>query len=119
MDQDELSSRFQLDMKQAVTRMVRELNYHPTVFQRMLADYGGVGAAKRLLMSPNYQAGFETLFEHRRLEWSVEAHVILPWYQPLFTFDEVFTAEDRLMQVDFDPRVFVAQRAVPEWVDTT
>jgi hypothetical protein len=68
MGQDELSSRFQRDMKQAVARMVRELNSRPTAFQRMLADYGGVGAAKLLLATSNYQQGFEKLFEHRCLE---------------------------------------------------
>lgn len=119
MEQDELSSRFQRDMKQAVDRMFRELNYHPTVFLRMLTDYGAVGAAKRLLSNPNYQQGFEKLFEHRRLEWSVEAHVVLPWYQPLFTVDEVFIAEDRLEQVGFDPRAFVKQAPIPDWVDAS
>jgi hypothetical protein len=47
----------------------------------------------------------------------VEAHVILPWYEPLLTLDEVFTAEDRLTQVDFDPHALLTQVSLPEWVD--
>lgn len=115
MDLDDLSAHFQQDMKAAVDRMIGSLGYKPTSFLRMMADYGAVGAAKRLLSSPTYQYGFEKLYEHHRLEWSVEAHVVLPWYRDLFTFDEILAAEDRLSLVDFDVASFVAGAPAPSW----
>ena len=115
MNQDELSAHFQSDMKAAVDRMIRVIGYKPTSFLRMMADYGAVGAAKRLVASPNYQYGFEKLYEHHRLEWSVEAHVVLPWYRDLFTFDEILASEDRLALFDFDVQAFMASAPPPAW----
>jgi len=115
VNHDELSVRFQTDMKRAVDLMARELNYHPTVFIRMLSDHGAVGAAKRLLSTSGYQYGFEKLFENHRLEYSVEAFVILPWYQPLFTFEEIQTAEERLGLVEFDIAAYLARVAPSGW----
>lgn len=40
MDHDQLAAHFQADMKSAVDRMRSEIGYHPTVFIRMLAQYG-------------------------------------------------------------------------------
>jgi len=115
MRQDDLAARFQRDMKHAVDVMIRQLNYHPTVFIRMLSDYGAVGAAKRLLATPRYQYGFEKLFEHNRLDYSVEAFVVLPWYQALFTPSEVQTAEDRLALMGFDVAGHRARSTAPDW----
>lgn len=117
MNHDEVSANFQRDMKAAVDKMIHVLGYRPTAFLRMIADHGAVGAAKRLLSSPSYQYGFEKLYEHDRIEWSVEAHVILPWYRDLFTFDEVLTAETRLELVDFDVKPFVAAATPPAWAE--
>jgi hypothetical protein len=117
MNHDEVSAYFQRDMKAAVDNMIHVLDYRPTTFLRMVADHGAVGAVKRLLSSPNYQYGFEKLYEHGRIEWSVEAHVILPWYRSLFTVDEVLTAENRLELVDFDVEHFVAVSTAPTWAE--
>jgi len=118
MNLDEVSAHFQRDMKAAVDQMIHVLGYRPTAFLRMVADHGAVGAAKSLLSSPNYQYGFEKLYEHHRLEWSVEAHIVLPWYRDLFTFDEILTAETRLALVDFDVEAFVAGAAPPTWAES-
>jgi hypothetical protein len=115
MNLDEVSAHLQRDMKAAVDQMIHVLGYRPTAFLRMVADHGAVGAAKRLLTSPNYEYGFEKLYEHHRLEWSVEAHIVLPWYRDLFTFDEILTAETRLALVDFDVEAFVAEATPPAW----
>lgn len=112
---DELHARFQADMKRSVDLMARELNYHPLVFIRMLSDYGAVGAAKRLLAQAGYQYGFEKLFTSNRLEYSVEAFVILPWYQPLFTPSEIQIAEERLTLVDFDVEGYLSRVGPPNW----
>ena len=115
MNADDLAARFQTDMKHAVDLMARELHYHPTVFIRMLIDYGAVGAAKRLLATTGYQYGFEKLFANHRLDYSVEAFVILPWYQPLFTPAEIQTAEDRLGLAEFDVAAYLARVRAPDW----
>ena len=115
MDHDQLAAHFQADMKSAVDRMRSEIGYHPTVFIRMLAQYGAVGAARRLLASPTAQYGFEKLFEHHKLAESMEAFVVLPWYQPLFTWEELMVAEDRLSLVDFDVAAHRTTTPPPAW----
>jgi len=112
---DELHARFQTDMKRSVDLMARELNYQPVVFIRMLSDHGAVGAAKRLLGQAGYQYGFEKLFTSNRLDYSVEAFVILPWYQPLFTPSEIQTAEERLILVEFDVEAYLSRVRAPDW----
>ena len=46
--------------------------------------------------------GFTRLWEERMLEYSVEAVVLKPKYQPLFTEHEREVARDRLERHDFD-----------------
>lgn len=45
----------------------------------MVGEHGGAEAARHLLTGRDASDGFTTLWEHGRLEMSVEAHVLLPW----------------------------------------
>lgn len=96
------------------SRLQREIGYNPTRFRQMLGEMGGVDAAHRLLGGPATSDGFTTLWERRRLEMSVEAFVLLPWYAHLFTADELDKASQRLRDHDFDVEQHL-RRAATEW----
>lgn len=105
-------------MVAGIATLERELSYNPTRFAQMLGGYGVVGAAKRLLSSHEYSEGFTTLWEHRRLDLSVEAFVLLPWHRELFDEDERATAERRLREHGFDVEGFLQRVSAdpPDWV---
>jgi hypothetical protein len=97
--------------------MKRELSYNPTRFIQMVADHGAVGAAQLLLKGRDASDGFTTLWEHGRLNMSVEATVLLPWFEDLFTTSEIATARRRLTAHRFDVDDFLAResRNPPSW----
>jgi len=73
-----------------------ELQYNATYFKRMLAEYGGLEAAHRLLRPGSPSEGFTTLWERQRLDLTVEAHVLDPEFEHLFSDEELATARSRL-----------------------
>jgi hypothetical protein len=113
----ERERQFHLDMVRGVDRLKREIGYTATRFSQMLGEQGGVETAHRLLTGRDASDGFTTLWEHRRLDMSLEAFVLLPWYQELFTDDERSTAERRLRDHEFNVDAFLARSnaAWPAW----
>ena len=114
----EAENRFHGDMRKGAERLKREIGYNPTRFVQMLGELGGVGAAKQLLRGGNASDGFTTLWEANRLELSVEAFVLLPWYRHLFEAHQLETARYRLSEHGFDVDRFLreSQRNTPGWV---
>lgn len=108
---------FHQDMVTGLDTLKRDLNYNATRFAQMLGQYGGVGAAKRLLTGDSYSEGFTTLWERRRLDMSVEFFVLLPWYRSLFTDVEERVARQRLIDYGFDVdgAISRASRKAPAW----
>ena len=84
-------------------RESRTLGYKPTAFERMLDEDGAVATAHRLLATLKYQDGFRKLWELRRLDLSLECHVLKPQYRALFSQDELEEARKRLHELDHDP----------------
>ncbi|OGO07315.1 MAG: hypothetical protein A2Y61_08280 [Chloroflexi bacterium RBG_13_60_13] len=80
----------------AIYETQKDYGYFATYFKQMLDQYGGVEAAKRLLAGREVQQGLMKLWELGHLDNSVEAHVILAKYRPLFTEAEVEEARRRL-----------------------
>lgn len=72
------------------------LGYRPARFLEMVQVHGGVETAHRLLASDTVQDGLGELFLLNRLDLTVEHHVLLPEYAPLFSDDERRTARVRL-----------------------
>ena len=72
------------------------LGYRPTRFLEMVQTHGGVATAHRLLATDNVQDGLGELFLLGRLDLTVEHHVLLPEFAPLFSDDERRTARARL-----------------------
>jgi len=83
-------------------RRCQEFGYNPAYWLRMISEYGGVGAAKRLLRGSRASDGFTRLWEEGRLDLSVELYMLLPKYRELFTDDERAEARRRLELYEFD-----------------
>ena len=108
---------FHREMVAGSERLKKEIGYNPTRFLQMVGEYGGVEAARLLLRGRDASDGFTTLWESHRLDMSVEATVLLPWYVPLFSDSERAVAERRLIEHRFDVERFLASRAAapPAW----
>ena len=69
----------------------------------MVNDRGGVAAARALLHSSKPAQGLTTLWEHGRLDLSVEAQICQSEWRELFTEEEVAIAEKRLKDFGYSP----------------
>ncbi|HNX13844.1 MAG TPA: hypothetical protein PK854_12540 [Oscillospiraceae bacterium] len=96
----ELEKRFHHDMEQ-ICAEARKLKYTPAYFAAMLNTHGGVMTAKKLIHTADPSYGFTKLFELKRLDLSVEAHVIKPEYEPLFTDEEREICRSRLLEYGY------------------
>jgi hypothetical protein len=76
--------------------------YRPTFFLKMLAEHGGVETARRLVRG-SATSGFETLWEHGRLDLSVEALILQPQWRELFSDEEAKIARRRLKDFGYAP----------------
>ena len=116
----QVEREFHREMVEGAERLKREIGYNPIRFNQMMAEHGGPEAARQLLTGRDASDGFTTLWEAGRLEMSVEAAALLPWYEPLFTDDQRAVARRRLAEHRFDVDGFLAKRmaAPPAWVAT-
>jgi hypothetical protein len=76
----------------------RELGYNASRFIQMVSEHGGTGTARQLIWSDSPSDGFTFLWEHHRLDLTVEAHMLDEQYAALFTDDDRQRALDRLTQ---------------------
>jgi hypothetical protein len=92
-------------MKEVYLKAKRECGYNATRFLQMISEQGGLATAKKLIAKPGGTDGFTTLWEHHRLDISVEAIVLKPEFAPLFTQEERKLCRERLTQFNyFDKR---------------
>ncbi|HHX50052.1 MAG TPA: DUF2089 family protein [Clostridia bacterium] len=98
---NQLEKRFNEDMKNIYLTAKKELGYNATRFLQLLSDKGGVKAAKILIAKDGRTDGFEILRNHKRLDLSVEAHVLKPEYNELFTDEERKMCRERLERYGF------------------
>lgn len=114
----EAERQFHGDMVLGVERLKREINYNAARFMAMVGELGGAEAARHLLRGRDASDGFTILWEQGRLEMSVEAFVLLPWYRELFTEEQQETAGRRLREHRFDVERFLraSTHSPPEWV---
>ena len=92
-----LEKRFEQDMISIYTTAKKECGYNANRFLQMIGAKGGLATAK-----PGGTDGFTTLWEHGRLDLSVEAYVLKPEYAELFTEDEKKMCRDRLLQFGYE-----------------
>jgi hypothetical protein len=79
----------------------KDHDYFATYFKRMIDEYGGLGAAKKLLAKPGIQDGLMKLWELGMLDQSMEALVIKERFRPLFTEAEIEEAHSRLAELGY------------------
>ena len=94
---DRLAADFEQASRAAVEE-TRKFNYSPTIWVSMMNDLGAVAAARRLLLSPEIQSGFERLAREGRVDLTIEFAVLNPKWDRLFGFPEREAAWWRLQQ---------------------
>lgn len=97
----DLENEFNADMQNIYITAKKELGYNATRFLQLLSEKGGVEAARILISKEGGTYGFEVLWENRRLDLSVEAHVIKPKYRELFTETEREICRKRLEEFEY------------------
>lgn len=100
-DISDLEAQFHEAMINVYEAAKREVNYPATYFLQMVLDAGGLDAARRLLAKQELSDGFTELYLKQRLDLTVEAQVIRPEFQPLFTPAEIAIAEKRLAELGY------------------
>ncbi len=96
-----LSDQLRSDLFDACKECI-ELGYHPSLFLKMMvSDKDVVRVARKLVMREEPTDGFTRLWEMKRLDLSVEAHVIQEKYKSLFTEDEIQFCKDRLEEYEY------------------
>jgi hypothetical protein len=67
----------------------------------MVSNEGGWKTAQKLLATEKPSEGFVVLWEKKRLDLTVEYHILLPEFEELFTPEERKIAKDRLEEYGF------------------
>jgi len=92
----DVEDRFRDAMREVYRRAKVEAGYNATYFLQMLADLGPLGTAHKLISSTQPSEGFTKLWERKRLDLTVEAQVLRPEFEELFTADELDICRRRL-----------------------
>lgn len=98
---NDLENKFNTDMRNIYENAKKELGYNATRFLQLLSQVGGIQAAKKLISKDGGTYGFEVLWENKRLDLSVEAHVLKPEYEGLFTEEERDNCRKRLYEFGY------------------
>ena len=98
----DLENQFHKEMVR-IYREATKFGYYPNYFLQMVANDGGLSAAKRLLNSGDTSSGFERLWMEQRLDLSVEALVLQETWSGLFTESELDVARRRLKELGYSP----------------
>ena len=92
-----IETRFEQDMVEKVDRATgRETGYWAGYFLKSVKQYGGVGAARRLLERNGVSRGLAKLASLNRLDLAMETLVLDPAYALLFSDEERAIAARRL-----------------------
>ncbi len=92
---DGLEAQFASVVQRAVRTCVA-LGYRPTYFLQMLDEHGPIDTARRLATATATSDGFTRLWELGRLDLTVEALMVRPEFEALFSEAELTAALRRL-----------------------
>lgn len=98
---NDIEAQFDADMENTYLVAKRDLKYNASYLRQMIDQFGGLGAAKRLIAKDNISEGFIKLWELNRLDLTAEALVLKPEYASLFADDEKAKARKRLTDVGY------------------
>jgi|SRR5208282_2357180 len=94
-----LADEFHKAMIQDVSEAaLKECGYDAKLFNRMLAEKGGLETAIALLRPASVQYGFTEMWKRGRLDLTMEHLVIQERWRGLFTSDQISVARDRLSE---------------------
>lgn len=96
MDGSSLSAVGSVLCCRAGRRAKTEAGYNATLFLRMLSEHGPIETARRLITATQPSDGFTRLWERKRLDLTVEAQVLRPEFETLFTTEERDACRRRL-----------------------
>ena len=96
-----IEHRFDIAMMDIYHRARNEARYTATRFLQMLHEYRGLETARRLLHSSTVSEGYTALWERGRLDLTVEALILQPEWNDLFTNDEREIARQRLQDYGY------------------
>lgn len=96
-----LEKKFNTDMQNIYLAAKKELGYNANRFLQLISEKGGLQAARSLIAKDGGTYGFEVLWEHKRLNLSVEVHVLKDEYQELFTEEEREMCRKRLKEFGY------------------
>ena len=99
---EDLCRRFDEAMMNIYVRALKEAGYRAAIYHRMLCERGGLRTAEYLLHSSEVSEGFRNLWKRRRLDLTVEALVLDPEWEPLFSDADRQLAKKRLCDSGFD-----------------
>lgn len=92
-------------LREAAKRAQSEIKYTPTYFLDSLGAEGGYATVSKLLLPGKPpSAGFVKLWEHRRLDLSVEALILESEWRSYFNEDTLEVARSRLASVGYKVR---------------
>ena len=99
---DNLKSSFDEAMLDIYRTAKYECDYNATYFLRMIQDYGGLDAAKRLLHDNKVHEGLTNLYFLGRTDITMEAVIWdnAVWHE-LFTEEELQTVKTRLEDLHY------------------
>jgi hypothetical protein len=103
----------ELDFHEAMVELYRrakhEIHYTARYFIDMVSNDGGLETARYLLDTKEPSDGYVVLWEHGRLDSSVEAEVLRPRWHDLFNDEQRATAVRRLRDYGFDVDAYLAR----------
>src|SRR3954447_22943472 len=82
-------------------RAKAEAGYNTTRFLGMVVERGGLETARYLLHAPTVSEGYAALWERKRLALTVEAMILQPEWQALFSDVERRIAVNRLREYGY------------------
>ncbi|MFB3886122.1 MAG: hypothetical protein ACE144_12915 [Thermodesulfobacteriota bacterium] len=100
----DIERQFDRAMTSIYERALIECGYKATRFLQMIQEDGGFHTAKTLLHTPGLQDGFQALWEHGRLDLTMEALILRSPWNKLFTDDEKEIARKRLRDCGYTHR---------------
>jgi hypothetical protein len=96
-----LEQQFHDAMLDIYKRAKSEAGYTARVFLGMVVERGGLETARYLLHAAKVSDGYTALWERGHLDLTVEAMILQPTWQPLFSAEERKIAVDRLRKYNY------------------
>lgn len=94
-------NQFNEAMLDIYRRAKAEAGYNATRFLSMVVERGGLETARYLLHAATVSEGYTALWERKRLDLTVEAMVLRPEWQGLFSDVELRIAVSRLREYGY------------------